>query len=266
MIIIYILLLILLILFLQQKPFDSIYFLNKEQLFDLLKNDNDNYYKTFSKNDYKTRNINNINEYINLIKESTTDFTHVEKDKLIRCVEKVNIYFDNIEYKWFNGQKANAILWKFGCIKGKLYENGLPHTRIDTIILSKEHLNTTLSKREFLPQNVKHSDETYDDNKLIKLLIHEKIHVYQKMYPNDVQLYIKLNGFIPIKKREINDNIRANPDLDNWIYKDKESNIYKAEYKKDPKTIRDVIYNPSDSQLYEHPYETMAITIENLYK
>jgi hypothetical protein len=247
MIIIYILLLILLILFLQQKPFDSIYFLNKEQLFDLLKNDNDNYYKTFSKNDYKTRNINNINEYINLIKESTTDFTHVEKDKLIRCVEKVNIYFDNIEYKWFNGQKANAILWKFGCVKGTLYENGLPHTRIDTIILSKEHLNTY-------------------DNKLIKLLIHEKIHVYQKMYPNDVQLYIKLNGFIPIKKREMNDNIRANPDLDNWIYKDKESNIYKAEYKKDPKTIRDVIYYPSDSQLYEHPYETMAITIENLYK
>jgi hypothetical protein len=247
MIIIYILLLILLILFLQQKPDDSIYFLDKEQLFDLLKNDNDNYYKTFSKNDYKTRNINNINEYINLIKESTTDFTDLEKDKLIRCAKKVNIYFDNIKYEWFNGKKANAILWKFGCIKGKLYENGLPHTRIDTIILSKEHL------------------ELYD-NKLIKLLIHEKIHVYQKMYPNDVQLYIKLNGFIPIKKREINDNIRANPDLDNWIYKDKESNIYKAEYKKDPKTIRDVIYHPSDSQLYEHPYETMAITIENLYK
>ena len=245
MIIIYIL--VLLILFLQQKPDDSIYFLDKKQLFDLLKNDNDNYYKTFSKNDYKTRNINNINEYINLIKESTTDFTDLEKDKLIRCAKKVNIYFDNIKYEWFNGQKANAILWKFGCVKGKLYENGLPHTRIDTIILSKEHLEL-------------------DDNKLIKLLIHEKIHVYQKMYPNDVQLYIKLNEFIPIKKREMNDNIRANPDLDNWIYKDKESNIYKAEYKKDPKTIRDVIYNPSDSQLYEHPYETMAITIENLYK
>ena len=247
MIIIYILLLILLILFLQQKSVDSIHFLDKEQLFDLLKNDNDNYYKTFSKNDYKTRNINNINEYINLIKESTTDFTHLEKDKLIRCIEKVNIYFDNIKYEWFDGNKANAILWKIGCVKGKLYENGLPHTRIDTIILSKEHLNTY-------------------DNKLIKLLIHEKIHVYQKMYPNDVQLYIKLNGFIPIKKRDMNDNIRANPDLNNWIYKDKEFNIYKAEYKKDPKTIRDVIYYPSDSQLYEHPYETMAITIENLYK
>lgn len=247
MIIIYILVL-LLILFLQQKPVDSIYFLDKEQLFDLLKNDNDNYYKTFNKNDYKTRNINNINEYINLIKESTTDFTHLEKDKLIRCVEKVNIYFDNIKYEWFDGKKANAILWKIGCVKGKIYENGLPHTRIDTIILSKEHL------------------ETYDDDKLIKLLIHEKIHVYQKMFPNDVQLYIKLNGFVPIKKREMNDNIRANPDLDNWIYKDKDSNIYKAQYKKDPKTIRDVIYFPSDSQLYEHPYETMAITIENLYK
>jgi len=246
MIINYILFLVL-ILFLQQKPDDSIYFLDEEQLFDLLKNDNDNYYKTFNKNDYKTRNINNINEYINLIKESTTDFTDLEKDKLIRCAKKVNIYFDNIKYEWFNGKKANAILWKFGCIKGKLYENGLPHTRIDTIILSKEHLEL-------------------DDNKLIKLLIHEKIHVYQKMYPNDVQLYIKLNEFIPIKKKEMNDNIRANPDLDNWIYKDTESNIYKAEYKKDPKTIRDVIYNPSDSQLYEHPYETMAITIENLYK
>ena len=248
MIIIYILLLILLILFLQQKPDDSIYFLDKEQLFDLLKNDNDNYYKTFNKNDYKTRNINNINEYINLIKESTTDFTHFEKTKLIRCVEKVNIYFDNIKYEWFDGKKANTILWKIGCVKGKIYENGLPHTRIDTIILSKEYVNT------------------YDDNQLIKLLIHEKIHVYQKMFPNDVQVYIKQNGFIPIRKREMNDNIRANPDLDNWIYKDKNSNIYKAQYNKDPKTISDVIYYPTDSQLYEHPYETMAITIQNLYK
>ena len=50
MIIIYIL--VLLILFLQQKPYESIHFLDKEQLFDLLKNDNDNYYKTFNKNDY----------------------------------------------------------------------------------------------------------------------------------------------------------------------------------------------------------------------
>ena len=245
MIIIYIL--VLLILFLQQKPYESIHFLDKEQLFDLLKNDNDNYYKTFNKNDYKTRNINNINEYINLIKDSTTDFTYFEKDKLIRCVEKVNIYFDNIKYEWFDGKKANTILWKIGCVKGKIYENGLPHTRIDTIILSKEHL------------------ELYD-NQLIKLLIHEKIHVYQKMYPNDVQLYIKLNGFMPIKKRDMNDNIRANPDLDNWIYKDKDSNIYKAQYNKEPKTISDVIYYPTDSQLYEHPYETMAITIQNLYK
>ena len=246
MIIIYIL--VLLILFLQQKPYESIHFLDKEQLFDLLKNDNDNYYKTFNKNDYKTRNINNINEYINLIKESTTDFTYFEKTKLIRCVEKVNIYFDNIKYEWFDGKKANTILWKFGCVKNKIYENGLPHTRIDTIILSKEYVNT------------------YDDNQLIKLLIHEKIHVYQKMFPNDVQLYIKLNGFMPIKKRDMNDNIRANPDLDNWIYKDKDSNIYKAQYNKDPKTISDVIYYPTDSQLYEHPYETMAITIQNLYK
>ena len=103
MIINYILFLVL-ILFLQQKPDDSIYFLDKEQLFDLLKNDNDNYYKTFNKNDYKTRNINNINEYINLIKESTTDFTDLEKDKLIRCAKKVNIYFDNILYNTFNAK------------------------------------------------------------------------------------------------------------------------------------------------------------------
>ena len=48
MIIIYIL--VLLILFLQQKPYESIHFLDKEQLFDLLKNDNDNYYKTFNNN------------------------------------------------------------------------------------------------------------------------------------------------------------------------------------------------------------------------
>ena len=78
---------------------------------------------------------------------------------------------------------------------------------------------------------------------------------------------MKANQFeVFLKKRNINDNIRANPDLDNWIYKDDNENIYSAIYKDNPSTIEDIEYFPVNNQSYEHPYEKMAIEIENNYK
>ena len=155
----------------------------------------------------------------------------------------------NINLKWFNGYKASLIPWNLGCINGKLYENGLPHTRNDIILISNKDINK------------------YNVNKLVKTLIHEKVHIYQKIYPNDCNIYIQTHNFTKLKIRNNNDNIRANPDLDNWIYKDKNEKIYKAEYNnKFPKSIEDITYYPLNSQSYEHPYEKMAIDIEHLYK
>ena len=220
-------------------------FIRSDILFNILKADEDNYYKSFFKNDLYARKINNIDNYIKLIEESIDNFNTFEKNKIKSCIYEIDKIFNKINLEWFNGKKVNKISWKIGCIKGKLYENGLPHTRNDIILISKDSVNNM----------------SYD--KLKKTLIHEKVHIYQKIYLDDLKKYLDKKKFVKFKKRTENDNIRANPDLDNWIYKDNNNKIYKAQYNINPTSIEDIIYYPINTQLYEHPFETMAIEIEN---
>ena len=225
---------------------NNIIFFNKEDLSELLIDNNDNYYETFYNNDYKTRNIDTIDQYFEYIRSSVDDFDSESIKKLKKCIDEADLIIEKVNFKWFDGKKASIIPWKLGCIKGKLYENGLPHTRSDVIIISKE--------------NVK----DYSMNKLTKTLIHEKVHIYQKRYPDDMLLYLEENNFIRVKTRDSDDNVRSNPDLDNFIYKDAENNIYKATYLDDARNIEDIKYSPIDHQSYEHPYEKMAIFIEKM--
>ena len=235
-----------LILSYEEKFSLNIIFLEKEVLYNILINNKDNYYDTFYVNDFKTRGINNINEYERYIKDSVSTIDYNDKIKIKKCIRDADIFLESINFEWFNGSKAKKIPWKIGYVIGKLYEFGLPHTRDDIIILSRD--------------NVKN----YNINKLTKTLIHEKVHIYQKIYKDDVSIYLLKNKFTKFKKRDEDDNIRANPDLDNWIYKDSENNLYTAIYNNNPKTIEDITYNPINNQSYEHPYEKMAIFIEKL--
>ena len=190
-----------------------------------------------------------LNEYINYnIRQSISDFTKEEEEKIIKCIHEISKKMVNIQFDYFNGRKANTIAWKIGCIKGKLYENGLPHTRLDVIILPKEIIQNSSM-----------------DN-LQQYLLHEKIHVYQKLYPKDVQLYLKKNHFVKIDKKTDLDhfNNRANPDMDEWIYKD-DSQIYQAVYNNYPTSISDVHFSGGSNKL-EHPFEKMAYDIDVLAK
>lgn len=236
-----------------QNEINNIIFLTKEELFNFLKLDIDNYYKSFTKKDLFVRNISNVNEYIDKIYNSVSEFNHSEKNILEKCINKISNNLDKINFDYFDGEKANNIVWKIGCIDGNEYENGLPHTRNDVIILNKNNLKKDSA------------------NDIISTLIHEKIHVYQKMYPDDINNYLEKNNFQKINERiEINNNsnnseyIRANPDLDKWVYKD-DNKIYKAIYEPNAKTVSDVQYSSNDGQKSEHPFEKMAIEIEDYY-
>jgi hypothetical protein len=223
---------------------NNVIFINKDNLINILKQDNDNYYKSFFHNDLYARKITSIEQYYGYIDNSIINFTDEEKIKLLKCIKIANDKLSEIKLTWFDGKKASNILWKLGCIKGKLYENGLPHTRDDIILLSNDYLNN-------------------NENKIIKTLIHEKVHIYQKIYHNDVNKYIEENKYTKLKIRTYNDNIRANPDLNNWIYMDKNNKINKALYNPNPIDIEDITYYPGTTQSSEHPYEKMAIDIEN---
>ena len=225
----------------------NIYFLNKNELSNILIKDDDNYYKKFFDYDLYARNIKNINEYEKKIKDSVINLTTQQKNKLVECCNIVDEKLKNINFDGFDGLKASTIIWKIGAIKGKSYENGLPHTRKYIIVLPIEKINLKTTKQ------------------LCTLLCHEKVHVYQKKYKDDIDKYLKKNNITILKKREEKDMVRANPDLDNYIYTNNNNIIYSAKYNSaKPSSIVDIEYNNDGTQSSEHPFEKMAIDIENL--
>lgn len=223
---------------------NHILFLDKKELQHFLMKDSDNYHKSFSKKDLSMRKISSIKDYHFIIEKSSREFSVYEKNKIVNCVSNVDSVLKNVNEPWFDGMKACKTQWKFGCVSGKLYEGGLPHTRYDVIILPEYAITN------------------YSDDELSKLILHEKIHVYQKMYSVDINKYTQYHHFYKKMRRNEVDGARANPDLDEWIYNDSNNQSYMALYKEDSSNITDVTFYPHNSNFYEHPYEKMAYDME----
>lgn len=211
---------------------------------DTLLQTNHGFYERFYEHDLHARNVLSVNEYLKKIKDSPSFFSLYEKLKLLICIFIANYRLSCIDEKWFDGKKAAYdLVWKIGCVKGFLYEDALPHTVGDVIILSHSLL----------------CDSSYSD--LVGTLMHEKTHVYQKVY--GYEMYLSTYGFTKLRKIENKDIIRVNPDTDNYLYtkKDKDIITYALKYKsKTPSSITDT----TDENKHEHPLEEMAYTIENM--
>lgn len=218
----------------------NVVFLNKNELASFLMNDKDNYYKSFHKKDLTVRKVSSIDEYKQKIRNSASDFSLSQKEKIMFCVEKLNKMLMNVKEPWFDGKKAVSSVWKFGSIFSTDYENGLPHTRSDVIILPQTAL------------------DSYSQYNLTQLILHEKIHIYQKMYPRDIENYIQHNQYYKFKKRSEIADSRANPDLNEWIYNDSNNKTFVAIYNSNPTNISDVNFYPNNTSNEEHPFEKMA--------
>ena len=87
------------------------------------------------------------------------------------------------------------------------------------------------------------------------------------MFPEDVKKYIDAKGFKKVRRVEKKDLIRANPDTDNYIYKNSLNEHLIGKYNSEtPKNLLDALYSPTNEQSSEHPYEHMAIEVEKMYK
>ena len=223
---------------------NNIIFLSKNDLENILTTDSDNYYSRFYKLDFIARKSTNISEYKHRIKNNAIEFTENEKKRLQNIINELDKKIVNISYPWFDGKKCCNIPWKLALIDGSEYESGLSHTRYDTIIFSRRNLSSK-------------TDQSFS-----KTLLHEKAHVYQKLYPNDVEIYLNINNYKKSRKRSEIYMIRANIDTDDWIYVDKNNVEYKCVYQNNsPYSLSDVYYNPCNEQKCEHPFEKMAIEI-----
>ena len=215
-------------------------YLSKYELETILIKNKDKYYDTFNKNDFKVRNITTIFEYYDKIKNACCDINIDQQQILNNSINKINNKLINYKSIGLCGNKMNKIQWIIGIVSNKYYEEGFPHTRNNIIIIPL-----------FLLNNI---------NLLTQILLHEKVHIYQKLFPKDIEEFINHNKYTKYCLKSEIENIRANPDLDKWIYKDENNNLITAIYKDNPTSINDVVY----STLYEHPYEQMAYEIQNL--
>lgn len=219
---------------------DHLKLLSKNELENILINNSDNYYDTFTELDLKVRDVKSIDEYKNKIKNIHYKSNNNEYNNILYIINKIDNIFKQYNIIGFDGNKASKIKWNIGIINSNIYEHGLPHTRNDVIIISNNILN---------------------NNKLEITLFHEKIHIYQKLYPNDIKNYFINNGFYISKK---NTNlIRANPDTDNYIYKNKNNQEMMCVYNNNPTSILDVSYFPNNDIKNEHPLEYMAYMIQS---
>ena len=247
-------------------------YMSYEETVRFLESDEDRYVANLSALDLYARKVSSKEEYINIIKGEATHFNKGDKLILDKCTKKAdellrNININtigsasNIEYsKYLNYKDIANIKWVLAITRndnGEKYEDGLPHTRKNIIFLSQDVLN-------------------YSEDEIIKLLIHEKIHIYQRQNDALFKTIIYNMGYVEISESPTSPAsptvsqdklkyVRSNPDVNNKIYK----NVHTGElmiclYSSDkPKRINDIIIQ---NYAMEHPYEKIAYEIsEHIY-
>jgi hypothetical protein len=219
-----------------------------------LEKDNDKYINKMSKADLYARKCSTHNDYIKNIIKCSISFSDKEKEKLQYCAQKADIFLKNYYYlNTFSCEDIANIKWKFALTykNGENeYEEGLPHTREDIIFLSKYNINENIA------------NDTSDNHELVALLIHEKIHIYQRYNHEIMKKIIEKLGYILLNTDMKDDLKRSNPDIDEKIYSiDGKEMVFR--YKNHfPSRINDI---DSNNFSIEHPNEKMAYDIQNAY-
>jgi hypothetical protein len=100
-----------------------------------------------------------------------------------------------------------------------------------------------------------------DDDSLTRTLIHEKIHVYQRLFPVETAKYTAHLKCVPTTARNAYPLSRANPDLDKTAYACKDE-LWLYQYKSHEPTHFDDVQKSGRA---EHPYEHMAYHVASLF-
>lgn len=202
--------------------------------------------------DYYNKNLNNNNKSLrqNLIHldniYSPSILQHIKLKWDILCVNNILLPYKHIyNLSW---------IIKFLDTKYNI-ENNYPHTHDDTIFFPSSFFK--LSKKE-----------------RISLLIHEKIHIYQRYYPipyhKIILNYYDLQVVQLLDTHDDFEKIRQNPDNNQLIYSDQGQYTLPL-FREDPSSISDVVfidYNVhnkstkySKLKKNEHPNETFAYNL-----
>lgn len=197
------------------------------------------------------------NNYIYFMtKEETINFMSNDKDNYIKNMSYHDLYARKVsssddyinliinscldfteDQKKIIRENSNGASFKIALID-ETYEEGFPHTREDIIFISPNIINN-------LNLNLK------------RIIKHELVHIKQRYRKNK-----QYKNYIISRNRNTEPLIRANPDLDEFIYKDSINDLeFYYIYSSDkPNGINDII---KINNLGEHPNEIEAYEMEN---
>ena len=224
----------------------SIVFMNPHDVQTFMSIDEDHYVKQMSSADFHARNALNANDYIEKSRKDVLAFTFEEKELLKQAVLKANRFFLSYNDEYIQSYELNRISWKFALTKG-YYENGLPHTRMDIIFLPHSLLKQSMDS-------------------IVQTLIHEKVHLHQRIYKERYHKMLISKNYQVVGKRHHQYRIRANPDVNDYIYYHPNNFIMVENYRTlTPKNIQDTEKLGLDVK-YEHPYEEIAYQVAEKYK
>lgn len=194
------------------------------------------YFKRMNECDLTARNLKqpvHVDEVLQNIRMPN----QAEKNILEQAIKSV----DDITA---NFKRFSSIKWRI-LISNDNIETGFPHTHGNIIILPSLML-VNINRVKFA--------------NIIDTLIHEKIHVYQRLYPCESNiLYLKYWNFtVASCLSQTPDGHRTNPDTNLLLYKDQNDDIiYLNKYNKC--ALDSVIGDTRD-----HPHEIMAYLITNI--
>lgn len=205
--------------------------------------DNSNFFSRMSSIDLKARGASSIDEYKKTYKKAISNFSEQEADVLDDLVKKTSMLLTSYE-------KISRIPWKI--IKSSGIEEDMPHTIGDIIVLPAG----------FFKEN---------RDKQVETLIHEKIHVYQRIHPIETSKLLALLGFKHWKQGRSVALLRNNPDNDSSVYSlggIAQAQVYTSQ---EPRSIRDSEVKTLEGegswnlpvQQKEHPYEIMACWVSH---
>jgi hypothetical protein len=219
-------------------------FLTAEQTKKFLRDDPDEYVHTFNQWDLIARKVETFQDYINKITHATMNFSDDEKKRLTAAAKDADKFFSELKIDGIDCEEIQLIPWVIALTHDKEYEEGLPHTRANIVFLS--------------------SSINHNHKNLVKTLIHEKVHIYQRNFAQHMIAFIQQHGYTYWKQRSGVPRIRSNPDLDEWIYFNPQTQKPMAFYyvSDNPQNINDV---DAHAEVYEHPYEEIAYKIAEKY-
>jgi hypothetical protein len=219
---------------------NGIRFMDAAETATFLKQDPDGYVKNMSPSDLYARKVTTVEKYLTRAAGASVSFSSAQRVRFIKAARDADDHLMRYNANGIDGKRLASIPWIFAMTNGDAYEDGLPHTRANIIFVS--------------------SDINEQHDALVRTLVHEKVHIFQRMHPEFMVQLLQGRGYQRWKLRMGLPRVRANPDIDPWIWMNEETQTAMvAHYTSDKPTAISDVYLEDPS--FEHPYELIAYEI-----